>query len=189
MTIQTLFSIIFVISLALLGCSKSENQIINPPSDNNLFVNGSFEIGGASSLQGWQMNTSDTAFINFSTDAPIGGGSFSLRLRNEWTFPGAVWQTIVTSSGTHRYRLSASGKVLRSGVSADGWMSIAIKQAGTWSTTKSFSFYDTSWTEITILDTLTTASGDTLRVSLSGGGTQFSFGHTLFDLVQFQKLD
>ncbi|RCK72650.1 MAG: hypothetical protein IGBAC_0461 [Ignavibacteriae bacterium] len=190
MRTQNIFPIIIcVISLATQGCSKSENQIVNPPSDTNLLVNGSFEISGGASLQGWQTNTSDTAFISFSTDVPINGGSFSLRLRNEWTFPGAVWQTIVPSSGTHRYRLSASAKVLRSGAMADGRISIGIKQAGIWNTTKSFSFSDTMWTEIVMLDTLTTVTGDTLRVSLAGGGTQFSFGYALFDLVKFQKLD
>jgi hypothetical protein len=190
MKAQTVFWIILcIVSVAAKGCSKSENQIVNPPSDTNLVTNGSFEIGGGASLQDWQTNSTDTALINFSTDVPINGGSFSLRLKNEWSFPGAVWQSIVPPSGTHRYRLSAYAKVLRSGIMAGGWISIGIKQGGTWNTTKSYAFTDTTWREIAIVDTLTTVPGDTLRVCLNGDGTQFSFGYALFDLVHFQRLD
>lgn len=178
-----------VVSLAIGGCSKSENQIVNPPSDSNLLTNGSFEIGGAGSLQGWSANTSDTAFVNFSTDVPPGGGSFSVRLRNEWSFPGTLWQTIVSTAGTHRYRLSAFGKAIRSNINAGGDMRIQFKQSGGWISTKSFHFSDTTWTSASLLDTLTTASGDTIAVNLRGNIDQFSFGYVLFDLVKLEKLD
>jgi hypothetical protein len=100
-----------------------------------------------------------------------------------------VWQSIVPPSGTHQYRLSASAKVLRSGIMAGGWISIGIKQGWYLEHTKSYAFTDTTWREIAIVDTLTTVPGDTLRVRLNGDGTQFSFGYALFDLVHFQRLD
>jgi len=57
MKVQTVFWIILcIVSVAAKGCSKSENQIVNSPSDTNLVTNGSFEIGGGASLQDWQTN-------------------------------------------------------------------------------------------------------------------------------------
>jgi hypothetical protein len=47
MKAQTVFWIILcIVSVAAKGCSKSENQIVNSPSDTNLVTNGSFEICG-----------------------------------------------------------------------------------------------------------------------------------------------
>lgn len=177
------------ISLAMVGCPKSEDQITNPPSDTNLLTNSSFEVSGGASLQGWMVNTTDTAFVNFSTDTPSGGGSFSVRLRNEWSFPGSVWQTVALPSGTHRYRLTALAKVVRAAMNAGGDMRIQIKQAGTWSTTKNFHFSDTTWTSASLLDTLTTVAGDTIAVRLRGNIDQFSFGYVLFDLLKLESLD
>jgi hypothetical protein len=82
MKAQTVFWIILcIVSVAAKGCSKSENQIVNSPSDTNLVTNGSFEIGGGASLQDWQTNSTYTALISFSTDVPINGGTFSLRFK------------------------------------------------------------------------------------------------------------
>jgi len=184
-----LLVILPVLWLVGAGCWKSENQIVNSPSATNLLTNASFEIGQVASLEGWNVNNTDTSFINLSTDTPKGGGLFSARLRNEWDFAGALWQTTLPSSGTHRYLLNASGKVVPSGPIASGWMKIEIKHAGVWSISKSVQFSDTIWTSISILDTLTADSGDSIAVKLSGDFHQWSFGHALFDLVKLERLD
>ena len=71
-------------------------------------------------------------------------------------------------------------------------MGIHVKQAGVWNPSKTFSFSDTTWTSASLLDTISTVSsvaGDTIAVSLSGNGDQFSGGVVLFDLVEFVRLD
>ncbi len=178
-----------ILVFALPSCTSTNEQIVSPVSEANLLKNGSFESGGASSLVGWTASSPDTSSVGFSTDVPTGGGFHSLRLKNEWDFPGSVWQAVIATAGVHRYRLTAATKVVRSGMLSAGWMRIQVKEGGSWRSTKVLDFSDTLWTNATLLDTLATAGGDTIMIRLSGGPGQFDAGYALFDLVSFEKLD
>jgi hypothetical protein len=157
--------------------------------DGNLLTNGSFEMNGAPSLQGWKASTADTSFVNFSSDVPPQSGSFSVRLRNEWVFPGSLWQGMRVPSGTHRYRLSAFGRVIPIGMRAGGRVEILVKRASSWMTSKYLSLPGPAWTPLSLVDTLTTVSGDSIAILLSGSAGQHDFGYALFDLVRFERLD
>jgi len=173
----------------LMGC-KSDQSIVNPPPENNLIANSSFELNSSPSLTGWVANTTDTAYIRFALDAPCGGGYYSVLLKNEWSFPGTISYAIAPPVGTHRYQLSAWGKAIRTGsFPSSGEMAILIRRATLDSLRKSFYFSDSTWTYASLFDTVTTVATDTLLIRLRGNYTQFSSGYVLFDLCKFLKLD
>lgn len=183
--------VVTFVLIALYGCSEFNEELINPPIDKNLISNSSFEINGAPSLQGWVKSSNDTSYINFSIDVPPDGGNYSVRLRNEWSFPGSIRYFIVPETGTNQYLLSVWGKVLPHTPAhlAGGDVSLFHINAGNWTLRKYLYFSDTTWTRDTLLDTLSTTSSDTLAIILQGNIDQFSYGYILFDLCKFEKLD
>lgn len=189
---RTMLLIILLLSIPALlftGC-KSDNSVTNPPLEENLIANSSFESNSSPSLTGWIPNSTDTFFIHFSSDVPFGGGLYSLWLRNEWSFPGSIIYPISPPAGTHRYQLSAWAKAVRSSnLPASGEMAILIRRAGVDSVRKSYWFTDSTWTSASLLDTVTTASTDTLLVWLRGNPGQFNSGYVLFDLCKLIKLN
>jgi hypothetical protein len=189
--LSPIWMVLTIVLFEVCACSKSEDQLTNPLSHSGLLTNGSFELNGQPSLTGWTLSASDTAFVALSAEAPPGGGSFSLRLKNEWSFPGFVSQFVALSPGTHRYELTASARAKRS-VSpwdAGGDMMILIKQGSSWTASKSYHFSDTTWVSAGLTDTLTAVQGDTVEIRLRGNIDQFSFGYVYFDLITFEKLD
>lgn len=178
------------IIVATTGCSKSDEVLVGPPSDHRFITNGSFESNGLPSLEGWIDNTSDTALVNFSTDTPIGGGRFSIRLRNQWSFPGTIVCNIIPPIGTHRYQVSVWGKVLRANALglAGGELSTYQKNSAELFR-KGLHFADSTWTSGSLLDTLDARVSDTLMIMLRGNLDQFSSGDVLFDLCEIEWLD
>jgi len=180
---------ISVLVINILSCTKSDESITNPSSDGNLIANSSFEQNGSPSLSGWQTNTSDSTFISYSSIVPQNGGKYSIKLFNEWSFPGTIITNIVPPIGKHRYRLSVWGKAIKAGLNAGGDINISLKNGSSFNFRKYHHFSDTSWVQGELLDTITTTSFDTIEVKLRGNIDQFSSGHILFDLCKFEKLD
>ncbi len=181
---------IYFAIILIAGCSKTGNGVVNPPQDNNLLTNGSFEADSSGSLQGWQIFYEDTAYVNFSKDVPPYGGSFSVRLLNNWSFAGYISQSIVPQEGSRVYQLSASAKLVDPGFFENwGTMRISVHRYGTEESNKSLNISDTSWISVSILDTLDIYPGDTLTVYLSGNKGQFTQGYILFDLVKLEKVE
>ena len=178
-----------LVALLFVSCSNSHDSVISPPiSDNNLLSNGSFELNGVPSLQGWRSVFTDTATVSFSTDVPTNGGSFSLRLKNEWSFAGRIAAVVPAPVGMHRYRLSAWVKCMPYPY-ANGSMSLSLESPDSILSIKYFYFADTVWTGISLVDTLSATVGDTLFVGLSGDIHQFAAGYSFFDLCKLEKLD
>lgn len=183
-------AILIATALMILGC-RTVTGPGGQPIDQNLIANSSFEQNGSPSIAGWQQSFPDTGVIHYSTDVPPGGGSYSLALNNQWG-PLPQLQTFVAASpGIHRYQATLWSKVLPSVPYsvASGGLRIIHKRADTLVYRKTMFFGDSTWTEHSLLDTITTQPGDSLAISLAGGQTQWSFGLTLFDLVRFLKLD
>jgi hypothetical protein len=175
---------------AISGC-KDSTTVIGPIGQQNLIVNGSFEQSGNPSIDGWRQSYPDTSFVQFSTDAPPNGGSYSASLRNGWG-PLPILQAFVPAEvGVHRYTLSVWSKALPpvGPFTARGGLAISHKTIDTLLYRKRTNFADSVWTEHVLLDTLSAQQGDTLVISLSTGQGQWSAGRTLFDLVTFSRLD
>jgi hypothetical protein len=191
---KTYSLILYTLTFALIhsmSCKKSENAVAAPPTDANLIVNSSFELNGAPTLQGWNSNSVDTSYVNFSNDAPSGGGSYSVRLRNGWTVRSTIWYCFMPPIGTHPYRLSVWAKAMRSNalVEAGGDVILMTRNGGVSNPPKSIHFADTTWATGSLIDTLTTSSTDSVVVTLRGNIDQSSAGYVLFDLCRFEKLD
>ena len=183
-------AVLLGLSTLTSGCSGSGGEIVNPPTGISLISNGSFEFNRLPSLQGWTANVADTSYVNFSPSTPPDGGSYSVRLRNEWSFPGSIEYSVVSAPGTHRYRLHAWARaVLTGALRAGGEMSILLDSSGNTTIRKSWHFADTTWTDAGLLDTLTTGTKDTVLIRLRGNIDQFSNGYVLFDLCTFEQLD
>ena len=189
---RTMPLIILVLSGAalLLASCESDNSITNPSTEINLIANSSFEIHFSPSLFGWIVRTTDTADVHFVLDSPVGGGSYSVGLSNEWTFPGSIVYMISPPIGIHRYQLSAWAKAVRANsLPASGDMGLLFRRNGRDSVRKSYRFTDSTWTYASLLDTATTAANDTLIVWLRGDPGQQNSGYILFDLCKLLKLD
>ena len=178
-----------ILWLIIGGCSNRIVEVHIPQVPVNLITNGSFEIDHQASLIGWSPDTTMGDFVNYSTDTPLGGGSFSIKLRNEWSFAGVVSQTFVPPSGTHQYRLSVASRVVRLGWNAGGNMWLYINRGDSLTMINKFHFADTVWTFNSIIDTYTINTGDTMSIILRGNIDQWSYGYILFDMIKFEKLD
>ena len=183
------WSCLLILALVLLACRESSNTVTLPPSStDNLLINGTFEVNSTPTLVGWRANSSDTALVAFSTDAPPDGGRYSVRLKNVWTFPGEVMAVLPTSLGTHRYRLSGWGRSSPQ-PTAQGFMRLSLQNSGVVFSSKESFFSDSTWTLYSFTDTVTAAIGDSIHVILSGALDQFTTGYTFFDLLKLEKLD
>ncbi|MFH1198109.1 MAG: hypothetical protein V1720_20575 [bacterium] len=181
--------ITFVFVIFTAGCSKTDDTSTDPLPENNLLTNGSFEINGAASTSGWTEYYLESSVEKFSTDTPIGGGSFSVKLKNiGWMAASVLHQKLVVPPGTNRYRLTTYSKAIESQL-AGGEMSINIYKNGSWTTSKRMHFSDTTWTTGSLLDTISTETGDTISIRLNSDDSQFSRGYILFDLIKFVKVE
>lgn len=192
MKIKNQLLIYFILVLILIaGCSENNNNIVEPPDDGNLIKNNSFEFNNNPSLNYWFNKSADTSYVGFSKDVPTDGGNYSVRLKNEWSFPGILVYFVMPPAGTHRYRLSISGKAIPNNPGSIAGGSVALFQmsSGNASPEGFIHFTDTTWTRDSIIDTLTTTGLDTLLIHLQGNIDQWSNGNVLFDLCTFEKLD
>jgi|GEM_PF-681538 len=186
------YVIISGVCLFFLGCSKSE--IITPASTGggNLLANPSFENSEIPSLMGWYQSYTDTSILHFSSDVPPGGGKYSVSITNGWGPLPPLMTTVIPPSGTHRYQLSVWSKILPQDFprfSTTGGMDIIHKTKDSLIYRKRDTFSDSVWAQHFLTDTITSAAGDTLFISLFAGQTQWSSGRTLFDLVAFKELN
>ena len=173
-----------VTTLLLLSCR--EDLTVAPDSDptnqSAILLNSSFELGGVSTLQGW--TASNEQLTTFLADTPPDGGNWSLSISST-PGPGAFIEAKVpASTGTRTYKVSVWAKYLRT----TGTISIIQKSQNTTFIRSSVSVEDTLWTSHLRLDTLTTVTGDSVGVRLSGGVTEFTTGTVAYDLCVFERL-
>ena len=165
------------------GCSKSNP--VNPSIGGNLLTNPSFELNGTPSLQGWRTSYTNTSIFSFSSDAPSGGGKYSISIEVLWAPPYTVKQTVPAIAGNHQYRLSVWGK--KSEI-VGGNLSFYLRRPDSTLLRKWVRIVDTTWTEYSIIDTLYAVSGDSLMVSVDGGFSQIRPGKTFYDLCTLEQI-
>ncbi len=153
--------------------------------------NGSFEIDGQSSLSGWRFTCAGAA----SEDAPSGGGTWSLKLAPgnvQGCDPGLAFQTIPAVRSGEVWRLTAWVKqspVTFSPVSIY-WQIVtargdSIRLAAEMTTAQ-------TWTQLTVVDTLSLVPGDSVMIVLDAGATsgpEILGAGANFDLVSVERVD
>ena len=175
-----------------LSCSKSavgpiapEDPIPEPPR--GLIFDGSFEHDGQPTLDGWRItNASVTTLV--PEPAP-GGGEWSLGLEADWApTTGYVTMPIPGIRDGEVLRLSAFVRA----VDQDGGGSITLSVGPSYglqrNRAKCTSTSSTSWTYLSVQDTVSLGPGDTVWVALSSPNTEITRRQGRFDLVSLRRI-
>ena len=176
------FFILLLFSLVLYRCSDS---IIVPGIENNLILNPSFEENGNASLA-WWIIAGDT--INqFTTDIPPNGGNWAITINSVWISPltNGIYTTVKLSTGTHIYHFSVWAKYQN----VTGSTNMLIVKPDTTIVLRSIQITDTLWKQYSVIDTIAADISDSLRIILSGGGSQILFGKSYFDLCMLELIE
>ncbi len=170
----------------------------------NLIVNGSFESTGSTNGNMWfdfcdneitylQNNNSATCFVNFSSSVPLAGSNNTNSLHASVGPPGdwGARTFIPAQTGTFVYQLNywMKSEPDLNGNPSGGVAIIGIYNDHTYTISKSNSASNASWTQYSIIDTITTAIDDTLYVELHAPGPDFFQQQDLFDLVELSIID
>jgi hypothetical protein len=168
-----------------LACGKS---VVGPNSQpaEQLPLEWSFERDSQPTLEGWRIaNPSLTSLVR--EPAP-GGGKWSLGLEADWApTTGFIFRPILGISDGDVLRLTA----LVRAVDAEGGGSIALSVGPThWgrSRTKWAFTASTSWTTLSVQDTISLEPGDTVWVALSSPNTEITQRQGRFDLVTLERM-
>ena len=149
----------------------------------NLLQNSSFEVNNQPTLQSW---VADTTLRKFVQDVPPNGGQWSLQLSPGW-FPqeGYARTYISGQSGVGVYQLTVWIKNMngfRSSVRFGQWSQNA------WVNFKQIPCDSSTWTQYSLVDTISLQPNDTIAVHLSAGETELAAGYVMFDLVRLEKI-
>jgi len=169
-----------------LSCTKSVVEPIRQPAQ-ELILNGSFERDGEPTLKGWRItNPRVTTLVR--EPAPR-GGVWSLALEADWApTTGYVTMPILGVRDGDVLRLSASVRA----VDAEGGGSIALSVGPSYglrlNRAKWADASSTSWTRLSVQDTVRLAPGDTVWVALSSFHTEITRRQGRFDLVSLRRI-
>ena len=177
MIMKSLLVITFAfIALYCFSCTNSTE----PSIGTNLLQNPSFELNGASSLNGWRVTDPD--LVKYSNDVPPGGGKWSIYL-DTYSFgpPISLYdksQSVRPINGNHIYTFSFWGKYKT--VPGQGLM--YTFKGDTIASVKYVVMNDTSWTNYSIVDTISSNQADSILVKLYQSAGEVIIGRSYFDL-------
>ncbi len=175
-------SLICLLLSAALSCKK--DGITEPPCDQIILIDESFEKDGRGSLAGWVPDDT-TSHIKFSLDVPPGGGDWSLTIETGWFQIFYVSKKVPLFRGKNRYRLSFWAKAKY----VQGFAYLNLNQGDSSGIRRLISVTDTAWSMYSVIDTISADTGDSILVGLTGGIGQLLIGPTWYDLVKLEKLD
>lgn len=177
---QHLFSLLFVVIL-LPAC----NDDVSSPRmiEGNLLSNTSFEQKGKPWLDSWSC---DTTLARVTSDPTTGCGNWALSLEPGWLPQEGFARTYITGqSGTGIYQLSVLMRCTnqwRATIKIGRWTN------GGWAESKTGWNSTPNWTTLSITDTLTLQTRDTIAVHLSAGATEVASARVFFDCVTLERL-
>lgn len=146
----------------------------------NLLQNGSFEVDGTPSLEGWQPGNPELATL--MTPGGPSGGDWSLRLEADWAPTlGYVLQPVTGVQDGDIVELRADVKAEGN----DGGGAVTLITGQHWWNGKAKGAYTASdsWTTLSIVDTLEIGEGDTTWVRLTSFNTEIVPRVGFFDSV------
>jgi hypothetical protein len=165
-----------------ISCNDSGTE---PLTDGEMIKNGSFEFNDIPSLEWWELGNRD--FAELVNDAPPEGGNWSLRLTSDGSPTSSYAYTNVSGVKSGDVLL-LSAYIKAGGFDGGGSIDLRTGQFFTITETdKSVSSGDTSWTQISLVDTIDLNSGDSVWVVLSSLHTQITQRSGLFDLVKIER--
>jgi len=183
MRIRAAFAVA-LLTTTQLSCSEKVVAPSQPPTD-QLPFEWSFEQDGQPTLEGWRIgNPSLTTLVR--EPAP-GGGEWSLGLAADWApTTGFIFRPMLGVRNGDILQLSAFVRAF--GQSGGGFIVLSVgpdsrQGRGKWAGSAS-----TSWTQLSVQDTVSLAPGDTVWVTLSSPNTEVAARQGRFDLVELRRI-
>ena len=182
-----LFSLTFIfINILVYEPINCDQGLIEPPINNNLLSNGSFENNNIPTLTGWRFGNNQLAKL--VNEAPPEGGNWSLQLTSDWApTTGYVYTSVSNVKSGDIVRLSAYVRA-QGKFGGKGIIELSVGSKLFSGQIKNASSSDTLWNQISVTDKLTLIPGDTLWVILSSPITEIVPFQQLFDLVKLEKV-
>lgn len=182
---RLIISSIILILAILFFFQCEDDSITSPEIEQNLIENPSFEEDGNASLKGWII-AGDT-LNQFTNDTPPNGGNWAVTINSVWISPliNGIYTTVKLSPGTHIYRFTVWAKYQE----VTGSTNLLILKPDTTIIRRSIQIIDTLWKQYSLIDTISADGSDSLRVILSGGGSQLLLGKSFFDLCTFELVE
>jgi len=171
--------VLLLLSLSV-GCSEKTTGP-SSESEDNLLPNGSFELNGQPSLEGWHV--ANESLASLTEEAAPGGGNWSLKLEADWA-PTTGFVTAFVPGIHDGDILRLSAYVRSVGDSGGGEIALLVGNEPH----RSVSTSSMEWTFLSFEDTLTVSEGDSVWVLLSSFHTEITARVGLFDLVSLQKV-
>jgi hypothetical protein len=188
---KTTASILVLLTIILFSCKKN-SSVDTTATTVNLIANPSFETADHQiSYNGWTgtvylIDSLGVKHPPIIKDAPTGGGLWCLQLVPGWLPEEGFSETSVTGqTGTNIYKVTVWMKTITSG----GLFSLEQWRNG--QRIKDKSVIDTAsiWKQLSLSDTLTVLSTDTLKVHLSAGSTELISRRVYFDLIKLERIN
>ena len=186
--ILTLWMALILVA-AMTGCGDSGTKSCPSPTGENLLANGSFERDGVPTLEGWMPADSSLASI-VAQPAPC-GGQYSLKLSVDW-IPTTAFVTAKVPEARDGDILQLSAYIRAVGPDGGGLIGLVVG-SHPWSAgppAKWVSSAESTWTLVSLVDTISVSEQDTLWVQLSAFGVELApVSAGLFDLVVLERSD
>jgi hypothetical protein len=179
-------NVVFLVGLCFIMGSCKDSSVA-PRSNTPLTLNGSFEIGGMPTLEGWRVGNPQLAQL--VPQAPPNGGNWSLELTSDWApTSGFAYAPLTDLKSGDVVRLSAY--IRAAGPYGGGGILQLVVGPQHYSSHRKFnSSTDTLWQQISVTDTLALSPGDTVWVVLSSLHTELVPFRGLFDLVTYERIE
>jgi hypothetical protein len=172
-----------LLTLVQLSCGESVTRPILHLEDERI-LDSSFERDGQPTLEGWQItNPSLTSLV---PDPAPGGGKWSLQLDADWApTTGFVTVPIPGIRDGDVLRLSAFVRA----VDTEGGGMIGLQVGPGFGRRAKWAWAGgTSWTRLSVQDTVSLAPGDTAWVVLSSPYTEITRRQGHFDRVELRRI-
>ncbi len=167
------------------SCKDNATVVILEPI--NPIQNPSFESGGRPALQSWWI--SDTLGTRVVQDSTSPSGTWSLELFPGWAPQRFLARTYVYGqTGTGVYKLTIAMKNGAHPLMLRPYATFGILVNNRLTITGSISTDSSKWTTLSMFDTLSLQSTDTIAVELAGGACELCSGSTLFDGIILQRM-
>jgi len=174
---------LFALLLVAILISRCSDSIITPENEDNLILNPSFELNGVSTVAFWFVNM--PSLVQFTNDTPPNGGNWAITIDVLWGSGNDVITSIAIPEGTHVYKFSFWSKYSNK----PGYTEIHLDARDSLYQINRINVDSESWKNYSILDTITSVSGDSLQIKLSGGFSNIVPGKTYFDLCTLELLE
>ena len=168
----------------LLSCDGSVMRPTSRPGEERI-VDWGFERNGTPTLEGWRVANPSLATV-VPEPAPA-GGLWSLALEADWApTSGFVFHPIPGIRDGDVLRLSAFVRAVDA--SGGGLIGLSVGPTYRWSVTRWAGTASTSWTRLSVQDTVSLGPGDTVWVALSSPHTEVKRREGRFDLVTLTRI-